>query len=187
MASDIGLSPTHCRVPRLFVKSNPTHPFLDSFKKSWKYPRVTAQRTASTALLKEHGLRVTAPRLAVLSALGGLPGHSDVDTIAGASRQGIGSLSTQAVYDILRALHDAGLIRRIQPSGSPARYETRVGDNHHHVVCRVCGETRDVDCTVGASPCLTPSEAGGFVVDEAEVVFWGRCPDCANNSAKGTE
>ena len=129
------------------------------------------------AQLREKGLRVTAPRLAVMAALAELPGHADVEAIAAAARRRIGALSTQAAYDILRALHDAGLVRRIEPAGSPARYETRVGDNHHHVVCRLCGATRDVDCAVGAAPCLSPSEASGFTVDEAEVIFWGRCPD----------
>lgn len=135
------------------------------------------------ARLRERSLRVTAPRLAVMAALRELPPHADVEAIAAAARARIGALSTQAAYDILRALHDAGLVRRIEPAGSPARYETRVGDNHHHVVCRLCGATRDVDCAVGAAPCLTPSEASGFTVDEAEVIFWGRCPDCTDKES----
>jgi Fe2+ or Zn2+ uptake regulation protein len=127
--------------------------------------------------LREAGLRVTSPRLAVLAAL---PDHHhlDVDTIARTARDRLGSLSTQAVYDILRALTDAGLVRRIEPAGSPALYETRVGDNHHHVVCRSCGSTADVDCAVGERPCLTPSNASGFALDEAEITFWGLCPAC---------
>jgi Fe2+ or Zn2+ uptake regulation protein len=128
--------------------------------------------------LRHGGLRVTAPRLAVLRAVHALDGHPDADAIARCSRELIGSLSTQAVYDSLHALTRAGLLRRIEPAGSPARYETRVGDNHHHVVCRGCGSTRDVDCVTGAAPCLHASEAGGFVVDEAEVTFWGLCPAC---------
>jgi Fe2+ or Zn2+ uptake regulation protein len=129
------------------------------------------------ARLREAGLRVTSPRLAVLAAL---PDHHhlDVETIARTARDRLGSLSTQAVYDILRALTDAGLVRRIEPAGSPALYETRVGDNHHHVVCRSCGSTADVDCAVGERPCLTPSNASGFVLDEAEITFWGLCPAC---------
>jgi Fur family transcriptional regulator, stress-responsive regulator len=129
-------------------------------------------------LLKSRGLRVTAPRLAVLGALRTLPPHASVDQIERAARERIGTLSTQAVYDILRALHAAHVVRRIEPAGQPALYETRVGDNHHHLVCRECGRTVDVDCAVGAAPCLEPSDAAGFEVDEAEVVFWGRCPAC---------
>jgi Fe2+ or Zn2+ uptake regulation protein len=106
------------------------------------------------------------------------PGHPDVEEIANHARAAIGTLSTQAVYDALRTLTAAGLLRRIEPAGSPARFEARVGDNHHHVVCRICGEAQDVDCTVGQAPCLTPSDSGGFLVDEAEVTFWGICPEC---------
>ncbi len=123
------------------------------------------------------GLRVTAPRLAVFAALPEGQ-HRDVETIAGAARERLGSLSTQAVYDILRAFTTAGLVRRIEPAGSPALFEARVGDNHHHVVCRDCGATADIDCAVGSAPCLDPSGAAGFVVDEAEVTFWGRCQAC---------
>ena len=130
------------------------------------------------AELRARGLRVTAPRLAVFRAVSETPGHPDVEVIAGRARALIGSLSTQAVYDALHTLTAAGLLRRIEPAGSPARFETRVGDNHHHVVCRVCGAAQDVDCAIGGAPCLTPSEAGGFVIDEAEVTFWGICPDC---------
>jgi Fur family transcriptional regulator, stress-responsive regulator len=135
--------------------------------------------------LRERGLRVTAPRLAVYRAVGGLPGHPDVDAIAARVRADIGSVSTQAVYDGLQALTGAGLLRRIEPAGSPARYEARVGDNHHHVVCRVCGAAQDVDCTVGAAPCLDPSETGGFSIDEAEITFWGLCPACRATAADG--
>ena len=128
-------------------------------------------------LLREAGLRVTRPRLAVLSAVHDHP-HADTDTLIGAVRTGLGAVSHQAVYDVLRALTDAGLVRRIQPAGSLARYEARVGDNHHHVVCRSCGAVADVDCAVGEVPCLTASDDAGFTIDEAEVVYWGRCPDC---------
>jgi Fur family transcriptional regulator, stress-responsive regulator len=133
--------------------------------------------------LRSRGLRVTAPRLAVFRAVAESGGHPDVDAIATRARALIGTLSTQAVYDALHALSAAGLLRRIEPAGSPARFETRVGDNHHHVVCRVCGTTQDVDCVVGREPCLTPSDAGGFLVDEAEVTFWGICPACQAVSA----
>jgi Fur family ferric uptake transcriptional regulator len=130
--------------------------------------------------LREHELRVTAARIAVYRAVAELAGHPDVDSIAANVREQLGAVSTQAVYDGLRVLTSVGLLRRIEPAGSPARYETRVGDNHHHVVCRVCGTARDIDCVVGAAPCLDPSEMGGFAVDEAEITFWGVCPDCAS-------
>ena len=128
--------------------------------------------------LRARGLRVTAPRIAVFRAVAEMTGHPDVETIAVRARAMIGTLSTQAVYDALHALTAAGLLRRIEPAGSPARFETRVGDNHHHVVCRVCGAAQDVDCVVGDARCLEPGEAGGFLVDEAEITFWGVCPDC---------
>ena len=130
-----------------------------------------------SAVLRAAGLRVTQPRLAVLAALDGNP-HADVDTVAHAAREQLGSLSTQAVYDILKAFVDARLARRIEPAGHPARFETRVGDNHHHVVCRRCGAAEDVDCAVGYIPCLEPSTTSGYLIDEAEVVFWGLCPAC---------
>lgn len=133
-------------------------------------------------LLKHAGLRVTSPRLAVLSALEGLP-HQTVEAIAAVARERLGSLSTQAVYDNLHLLVDAGLVRRIEPAGSAALYEMQTGDNHHHLVCRACGTTHDVDCVVGAAPCMHPSESHGFALDEAEVVFWGLCPACQKNSA----
>jgi Fe2+ or Zn2+ uptake regulation protein len=139
---------------------------------------MNVDRTAEhVGQLRAAGLRVTQPRLTVLATLAELP-HADVDTIATAAREHLGALSTQAVYDILRALTERGLARRIEPAGHPARYETRVGDNHHHVVCRQCGATADVDCAVGYTPCLEPSNSEGFIIDEAEVVFWGRCPNC---------
>ena len=128
-------------------------------------------------MLREAGLRVTRPRLAVLSAVATLP-HADTDALIGAVRRQLPAVSHQAVYDCLRALTDTGLLRRIQPLGSVARYEARVGDNHHHVVCRSCGAIADVDCAVGETPCLTASGTNGFQIDEAEVIFWGRCPDC---------
>ncbi|NLU65268.1 transcriptional repressor [Rhodococcus sp. HNM0563] len=127
--------------------------------------------------LRSVGLRVTAPRVAVLDMVARNP-HSDADEVAAAVRDELGKVSTQAVYDVLRACVGAGLLRRIEPAGSPARFETRTGDNHHHLVCRNCGTVVDVDCAVGAAPCLTPSDAGGFVVDEAEVTFWGLCQSC---------
>jgi Fur family transcriptional regulator, stress-responsive regulator len=129
-------------------------------------------------LLRERGLRVTRPRLAVLEVLATCPGHLDVEEIAEKVRERLDSVSTQAVYDVLSALSRAGLARRIEPAGSPARFERRVGDNHHHVVCRGCGAIEDVDCAVGHAPCLDPSEQHGFEIDEAEVTFWGLCPDC---------
>ncbi len=135
--------------------------------------------------LRLAGLRVTAPRLAVLDALNEHP-HGDVDDIARAVRTRLGTVSIQAVYDILRALTTAGLARRIEPAGGPARYEARVGDNHHHVVCRTCGITADIDCATGAAPCLEPSTDEGFLIDEAEVTFWGSCPSCRAVSTSPT-
>ena len=128
-------------------------------------------------LLREHGLRVTAPRLAALDALVGRA-HLDADAVLQQVRTTLPTVSVQAVYDVLHALTDAGLLRRIEPAGHPARYERRTGDNHHHVVCRGCGALDDVDCTVGHAPCLTPSSTSGFDVHTAEVTFWGWCPDC---------
>ncbi|SNT61236.1 Fur family transcriptional regulator, ferric uptake regulator [Asanoa hainanensis] len=134
------------------------------------------------ALLRARGMRVTRPRLAVLQVLGA-GGHLEVDEIATAVRTRLDSVSTQAVYDVLGALSRAGLARRIEPAGSPARFEARTGDNHHHVVCRACGAIADVDCVHGTAPCLDPVGAGGFVVDEAEVTFWGLCPACQRAKA----
>lgn len=127
--------------------------------------------------LRAAGLRVTAPRLSVLLALQRRP-HADTDTLIRQVRAQLGAVSSQAVYNILAALVEAGLVRRIEPAGSVALYELRVGDNHHHVVCRKCGAGADVDCAVGDRPCLTPSETHGYLVYEAEVVYWGVCPGC---------
>jgi Fur family ferric uptake transcriptional regulator len=127
--------------------------------------------------LRDAGLRVTAPRMAVLAAVRD-GDHLAADDIAVAARQRLGTVSTQAVYDVLHVLSEAGLVRRIEPAGSPGRYEGRVGDNHHHLVCRACGAVTDVDCVVGHAPCLEPASAAGYEVDEAEVVYWGVCPDC---------
>lgn len=132
--------------------------------------------------LRSAGLRVTGPRLAVLAAVQGEGRHPDVQEIAAAARGRIVTLSTQAVYDNLNALVEAGLVRRIQPSGHPARYEARVGDNHHHIVCRGCGSTADIDCAVGYAPCLEPCDDHGFAVEEAEVTFWGLCPLCQQSA-----
>ncbi len=129
------------------------------------------------ALLRQHGLSVTAQRLAVLRAVAERP-HRTADDIDTAVRSEIGAISRQAVYDALTAFTEKGIIRRIQPAGSPARYEDRVGDNHHHVICRTCGKTADVDCAVGYTPCLTAADDSGYVIDEAEVIYWGRCPEC---------
>ncbi len=128
--------------------------------------------------LRAASLRVTQPRLAVLAVLRDHP-HVDTESVIALVRAGHPTVSHQTIYDVLRALTDAGLVRRIQPAGANARYETRVGDNHHHVVCRSCGAIEDVECAVGHTPCLTASDDHGFTVDEAEVVFWGTCPDCA--------
>jgi Fe2+ or Zn2+ uptake regulation protein len=129
-------------------------------------------------ILRGVGLRVTGPRLAVLSAVHGHP-HADTDSIVGVVRADSRGVSRQAVYDVLGALTAAGLVRRFQPAGSVARYEARVGDNHHHLVCRSCGAIVDVDCAVGEAPCLTPPDDSGYEIGEAEVIYWGRCPQCA--------
>jgi Fur family transcriptional regulator, stress-responsive regulator len=133
-------------------------------------------------LLRDAALRVTAPRRAVLLAVHDHP-HADTETLLAATRARLGSVSHQAVYDVLRVLTDAGLVRRFQPAGSVARYEARVGDNHHHLVCRSCGVVTDVDCATGDSPCLTASNDAGFTIDEAEVVYWGLCPACQSPPA----
>ncbi len=127
--------------------------------------------------LRDAGLRATKPRVAVLRWLTGNP-HSTAEQAASAVRRELGAVSTQAVYDVLHACNQAGLLRRIEPAGHPARFETRTADNHHHLVCRGCGRATDVDCVHGAAPCLAPSSTAGYEVDEAEIVFWGRCPDC---------
>ncbi len=128
-------------------------------------------------ILHRHGVQVTAQRLAVLRAVAGRP-HCTADEVAENVRDEIGAISRQAVYDALGILSEKGIIRRIQPAGSPALYEDRVGDNHHHLICRTCGKTADVDCAVGAAPCLTAADASGYRVDEAEVIYWGTCPEC---------
>ena len=134
-------------------------------------------------LLRGASLRVTRPRVAVLNAVYAHP-HADTNSILGVVREELGDVSQQAVYDVLNALTGARLVRRITPPGSVARYESRVGDNHHHVVCRSCGVIADVDCAVGEAPCLAPSDAHGFVIDEAEVVYWGVCPACTSPSSE---
>ena len=132
-------------------------------------------------LLRQRGIQVTAQRLAVLRAVSAQP-HISADAVAEAVRAEIGAISLQSVYDALGILVSEGLVRRIQPAGSPARYEDRVGDNHHHLICRMCGRVVDIDCAVGSAPCLTASDDRGFEIDEAEVAYWGRCPECV---AKG--
>jgi len=146
---------------------------------------MTASPAADT-LLREAGLRVTQPRLAVLSAVAE-HAHADTDTVIEATREVLPTVSHQAVYDSLRTLTDAGLLRRIKPEGLVARYETRRGDNHHHVVCRSCGAIADVDCAVGEAPCLHASDDHGFVIDEAEVIYWGTCPSCARRTQQARE
>jgi Fe2+ or Zn2+ uptake regulation protein len=138
---------------------------------------VVATASDFEGMLRGAALRVTRPRVAVLAAVHAHP-HADTDSITGVVRRDLGDVSHQAVYDVLRALTATGLVRRIEPSGSAARYEGRVGDNHHHVVCRTCGAIADADCAIGTAPCLTASDDQGFVIDEAEVIYWGLCPDC---------
>lgn len=128
-------------------------------------------------ILRDRGLRVTAQRVAVLQAVSGEP-HTTAEAVAERVRAEIGAISVQAVYDALGALVGANLVRRIQPAGSPARFEARVADNHHHVICRLCGRMTDVDCAVGSAPCLTAGDDAGYQIDEAEVIYWGRCPEC---------
>jgi len=136
--------------------------------------------------LRRVGLQVTAQRVAVLRAVSERP-HATADDIDRAVRSVLRSVSRQAVYDALAAFTDKGLVRRIQPAGSPARYERRVGDNHHHLICRVCNRTIDVDCAVGDTPCLTAADSAGYEIDEAEVIYWGRCPDCQNIATARTK
>ena len=133
--------------------------------------------TDHAQLLRDNGLAVTAQRLAVLRVVSENP-HGTADTVAEMARRQIGAISRQAVYDVLGVLSEKGIIRRIQPAGSPARYEDRVDDNHHHLICRKCGKTLDVNCAVGGAPCLQASEDHGFKIDEAEVLYWGVCPEC---------
>jgi len=148
--------------------------------------------TEAVHLLRQRGIQVTAQRLAVLRAVGSQP-HITADRVAELVRAEIGAISHQSVYDALGVLVAGGLLRRIQPAGSSARFEDRVGDNHHHLICRSCGRMIDVDCAVGSAPCLTASEDSGYEIDEAEVVYWGRCPDCvaaastsSNSSSRAT-
>jgi Fur family ferric uptake transcriptional regulator len=141
--------------------------------------------TDSAALFRERGIQVTAQRLAVLRAVSGQP-HITADAVADVVRTEIGAISQQSVYDALSLLVSHGLIRRIQPSGSAARFEDRVGDNHHHLICRSCGRVVDVDCAVGDAPCLAASDDRGFEIDEAEVAYWGRCPECLEQSRTAT-
>jgi Fe2+ or Zn2+ uptake regulation protein len=136
-----------------------------------------APETDYALMLRDASLRVTRPRLSVLAAVHTHP-HADTETLLDAARADLGAVSHQAVYDVLRVLTDHGLVRRLQPRGSVARYEARVGDNHHHVVCRRCGTIADVDCAVGEAPCLVASDDAGFAIDEAEVVYWGLCASC---------
>jgi Fe2+ or Zn2+ uptake regulation protein len=140
-----------------------------------------AEHVATAQLLRAAGLRVTAPRVAVLESLTDQP-HVDAETVARAARERLGTVSTQAVYDVLAALCRTGLVRRIEPAGSPALFERRIGDNHHHLVCRTCGAVEDVECVPRAAPCLTPEQTHGFVIDEAEVTFWGFCPTCRSDA-----
>ena len=140
--------------------------------------------TSTAELLRRHGVQVTAQRLAVLAAVSDRP-HSTADDVTQAVRAEIGAISRQAVYNFLGLMADKGLLRRIEPAGSPARFEDRVGDNHHHLICRLCGEMVDVDCAVGEAPCLTAAEDSGYEIDEAEVVYWGRCPDCQARPPEG--
>jgi Fur family transcriptional regulator, stress-responsive regulator len=144
--------------------------------------RVSIEATEASSdgdeLLRRHGLQVTAQRLAVLRAVSDGP-HSTADDINTVVRAEIGAISRQAVYDALAALTDKGIFRRIQPAGSPARFENRVGDNHHHLICRTCNRMVDVDCAVGDTPCLTAADDAGYEIDEAEVIYWGQCPECA--------
>jgi Fur family ferric uptake transcriptional regulator len=134
------------------------------------------------ATLRDHGVQVTAQRLAVFTAINQQP-HATADQITQLAREQIGSISRQSVYDAIDTLELVGLIRRIQPIGSPARFEDRVGDNHHHIICRDCGALADVDCAVGLAPCLTASDNQGFEIDEADVAYWGRCPQCQRKNA----
>lgn len=143
------------------------------------YTVAMTDRLQST--LRSRGIQPTAQRLAVLHAVEACP-HGTAEDIAGLARAGIGTISHQAVYDALAVMVERRIVRRIEPAGSPARYETRVDDNHHHLICRACGKTEDVDCATGHAPCLSPSDARGFALDEAEVIFWGTCPGCRRGS-----
>ena len=158
--------------------------YLDLFQKEEQVGDVMVR--ASEDVLRGAGLRVTAQRLAVLDVLAEFP-HASVTVVRSGVQDRLGAVSTQAIYDVLEACVGAGLVRRIEPAGSPARFEIRTGDNHHHLVCRACGRTTDVDCFVGAGPCLTPSDDACYEVDEAEVLFWGLCPDCQEEDSQGNK
>ena len=145
----------------------------------------TEPMAQEAARLRDCGLQVTAQRLAVLRAVRAAP-HGTADDVEQVVRAEIGTISRQAVYDALGTLTEKGILRRIQPAGSPARYEDRVGDNHHHLICRACGRTVDIDCAVGDTPCLTAADDSGFEIDEAEVIYWGRCPDCVRTNNGGS-
>jgi Fur family transcriptional regulator, stress-responsive regulator len=144
------------------------------------------QPVDQAAVLRRHDVQVTAQRLAVLRAVSARP-HSTATEIDAAVRAEVGAISVQAVYDALGILSDKGIIRRIQPAGSPARYEDRVGDNHHHLICRTCGRVVDTDCAVGYTPCLTAPDDSGYEIDEAEVIYWGRCPECVAASSVASD
>ena len=158
---------------------------LDSLKKR-PHTAAVPSTPEIEQFLRSARLRVTRPRVAVLSAVHEHP-HADTNSLIDDVRRRLGEVSHQAVYDVLQALTSAGLVRRIQPSGSLARYEARVADNHHHIVCRSCGAVADVDCSLGFAPCLTPSEAHGYAIDEAEVIYWGTCPGCSAPPTGTTE
>ncbi len=153
-------------------------------------PLQDASRESFVEMLRAAGLRTTGPRLATLGVLIQRP-HADTETVIRQVRSKLGTVSAQAIYNVLATLVQGELVRRIEPAGSPALYELRVGDNHHHIVCRLCGAVADVDCAVGHRPCLTPSETHGYVLDEAEVTYWGYCPKCqasrGSHSASTTE
>lgn len=163
--------------------------FVESVK-DWTLSRLACtigpMMTDPASLLRERNLKVTAQRLAVLRAVSARP-HCTAEAVVEQVRREIGTISRQAVYDALGVLADSGLLRRIEPAGSPALYECRAGDNHHHLICRACGKTVDVDCVVGGAPCLTPSDPAGYQIDEAEVIFWGKCPECVAASGGPAE
>ena len=171
----LAISPVHLQMSDGFC----TYSKLDI---SPNFATLPIVHTDLPEVLRSHGLHVTAQRLAVMRAVTALP-HSTADAVAEQAKSDIGAISRQSVYDALTLLTERGVIRRIQPIGSPALYESRVGDNHHHVICRECGAVADVDCAVGHRPCLTASETHGFIIDEAEVAYWGLCPTCADNNA----
>lgn len=169
------MPPHHLAMPAVGLIAVPGLRTILDLVQSLTYDSTMSKDPAS--LLREHGVQVTAQRLAVLRAVSGRP-HGTADAIAEAVRADIGAVSRQAVYDTLGLLVEKGLIRRIQPARSPALYEDRVGDNHHHLICRSCGRTVDVECAVGESPCLTADDDSGYQIDEAEVIYWGTCPEC---------